>query len=303
MNFHSDRERCQIWALIFGSYAWSTRLYDDFPATPDAFRAGKGGDLTMKAFTCGSFAGLVQAVVICPTEHVKCRLQTGSIYKGPVDATRAILAGHSVRGLFRGWYATIWREVPAFGVYFAFYDYSRELIVSAADHAESSSQWAASALAGGSTGALTWALIYPMDVVKTRIQTMPIDAPVEKRRISSVFASIIEKHGWRRLFRGLGATLLRGELTRVVVGRPLSGLFGISYLWFVWHSLVCGTTTLWFAWHLKSPLWFVWHFLSLVGSNRREFCELSSLTPIPLRSICTRHSHLKKFTTGHFPCL
>ena len=38
--------------------------------------------------------------------------------------------------------------------------------------------WLASAVAGGSSGCLTWAAVYPVDVIKTRIQTSPFDVPV-----------------------------------------------------------------------------------------------------------------------------
>ena len=69
--------------------------------------------------------------------------------------------------------------------------------------------WAASALAGGCSGALTWALIYPIDVIKTRIQTSSLDTPLQQRRMLHVGKHIVDTHGWKYLCRGLGVTLLR----------------------------------------------------------------------------------------------
>ena len=70
-------------------------------------------------------------------------------------------------------------------------------------------EWASSALAGGCSGALTWALIYPFDVIKTRIQTTSMQTPPSQRRMSFIYRSIVNQHGWRYLFRGLGITLFR----------------------------------------------------------------------------------------------
>ena len=234
---------CVINALIFSSYGWSSRLYDDYIEPPTT--TSSQHDSSIKAFTCGAFAGFVQAVVICPMEHVKCRLQIqhaagspDSIYKGPIHATRSIISGHGLTGLFRGWYSTMWREVPAFGAYFAFYDYFRDKLntqlakrfgVEDADDyvGHHSYQWIASALAGGTTGALTWAMIYPMDVIKTRIQTMPMDTPVNERRILTVARDIIQKHGWRRLFRGINVTCFRAF--------PVNGIIFPVYEWTLMH--------------------------------------------------------------------
>eukprot|EP00804_Cyclotella_cryptica_P026855 CCRYP_019895-RA/>CCRYP_019895-RA protein AED:0.30 eAED:0.32 QI:0/0/0/1/1/1/2/0/342 len=106
----------------------------------------------------------VQAFVICPMEHIKCRLQVQTaalassatspaassainnisganlapgarafatvaasrertLYKGPIDCGLSIIKNHGLfRGLYRGMGVTLWRETPAFGMYFATYD-------------------------------------------------------------------------------------------------------------------------------------------------------------------------------------
>ena len=215
---------CVVNAIIFSSYGMSSRYYDDFLGTPDGT---SNHDSWQKAFTCGSFAGFVQCLVICPMEHIKCRLQIqhgkGSpdeIYKGPRDATTSILRRHGIQGLYRGWNSTTWREVPAFGLYFAFYDYLKDKVNSFLEdnfvntennniNDSSTHTWLASALAGGSTGALTWGLIYPIDIIKTRIQTAPFETPPNELRILSVAQSIVREHGWRHLFRGMNVTLIR----------------------------------------------------------------------------------------------
>lgn len=219
---------CVINATIFSTYGWSSRVYDDYVEPADTVDIPVH-DSSIKAFTCGSFAGFVQSCIICPTEHIKCRLQVqhgkgtpDNVYKGPLQATRSILAGHGFSGLYRAWWCTAWREVPAFGLYFSGYDFCKDRIntffakqagydeyEAASGFADHTHSWVASALAGGLTGGFTWAIIYPFDIIKTRIQTAPLDTPLEKRRIVAVCRDIVQTHGWRHLFRGLNITVFR----------------------------------------------------------------------------------------------
>jgi solute carrier family 25 carnitine/acylcarnitine transporter 20/29 len=218
---------CVINALIFSTYGTSARIYDDFLEPPAADSKTAVHDSAIKAFTCGSFTGLVQCVIVCPMEHIKVRLQIqhgkgspDNIYRGPRAVVKQIVGEHGLSGLYRGWWVTAWREVPAFGMYFCFYDFMKDRInsylaekagIDAADSAnpQNAHTWFASALAGGTTGALTWGLIYPIDIIKTQIQTAPMSTPVDERRMFTVANSIVQTHGWRHLFRGLNITLIR----------------------------------------------------------------------------------------------
>lgn len=233
-------------AIIFSSYGMSSRLYDQYiPKKSHLPKLNNGdyvdddnnddgfensvdeGDPWQKSFACGSFAGLVQCTVICPMEHIKCRLQVqhgkgsaDNVYSGPIQATKSILRSYGVSGLFRGWWCTTLREVPAFGLYFSSYDYikdnvnsflARQSIVAGEDPAvpvelQHSHAWLASALAGGSSGCITWAAVYPVDVIKTRIQTSSLDSPVS---LWGAGRQLVTKHGWSVMFRGLGVTLVR----------------------------------------------------------------------------------------------
>lgn len=227
-------------ATIFATYGWSSRIYDDYYLESSNEihvkpSAGVDHDSSIKAFTCGSFAGLIQALIICPTEHVKCRLQiqhgagsADNLYKGPLQAARHIVSGHGISGLYRAWCCTCWREVPAFGMYFSGYDFFKDRIntifaehagidASEAGNMEHSHAWAASTLSGGITGALTWAVIYPFDIIKTRIQTGPIDAPLEERRIYAVARNMVQKSGVKSLFRGLNITVIRAFPVNAII--------------------------------------------------------------------------------------
>lgn len=114
-------------ALVFGSYGFSSRIYDTYVTPPVEYDGDEvpAHDPWQKSWICGSFAGAVQCIIMCPIEHIKCRLQTqkGSVaehrYTGTFQTGQKILSEYGVRRLYQGFVATFWREVPAFGMYFA----------------------------------------------------------------------------------------------------------------------------------------------------------------------------------------
>eukprot|EP00549_Striatella_unipunctata_P004981 CAMPEP_0118684916 /NCGR_PEP_ID=MMETSP0800-20121206/6923_1 /TAXON_ID=210618 ORGANISM="Striatella unipunctata, Strain CCMP2910" /NCGR_SAMPLE_ID=MMETSP0800 /ASSEMBLY_ACC=CAM_ASM_000638 /LENGTH=285 /DNA_ID=CAMNT_0006581703 /DNA_START=455 /DNA_END=1312 /DNA_ORIENTATION=- len=199
-------------AIIFSSFGESSRLWDLYLPQREELHP-------YKSFVCGCVAGFIQCNVLCPMEHVKCRLQLQQEYKNSWDATNGIARRHGVAALFRGWTATVWREVPAFGLYFAMYDWVKDFVSNKMKNTTSISTttWVPSAVSGGVTGAATWALIYPFDVIKTRIQTMDIDTHLSSRRILSVGRSLVSQHGWSILVRGLGVCLMRAFPVNAII--------------------------------------------------------------------------------------
>jgi solute carrier family 25 carnitine/acylcarnitine transporter 20/29 len=131
-------------ALIFSSFGESSRLWDDFfypeeghhvivkdvpnhehkhgyvePTIPPEHSSWQ------KSLVCGSLAGAVQALVICPSEHIKCRIQVQSTvqhaqFKGPLEVASTILNGYGLGGLYRGFACTCWREIRKCNFYFQF---------------------------------------------------------------------------------------------------------------------------------------------------------------------------------------
>merc|ERR1711957_467534 len=112
-----------------------------------------------------------------------------------------------------GW-STAWREVPAFGMYFSCYEYIKEELQ---ERVTGLPPYLASMFAGGASGCFTWAVIYPVDVVKTRIQTMSISTPVNQRRMLRLGADIASREGVGALFRGLGVTLIRAFPVNAII--------------------------------------------------------------------------------------
>ena len=143
----------------------------------------------------GLCAGAVQTVIVCPVELIKIRMQNqligrqpDSIYVsnhkksrkakrpavrarlcGPVEIARRILKKEGIGGMFRGWWITLLREVPQFGIYFGTYSWMRLYFATITNTSPEDLGLLYLSLAGGVTGIVTWCW-YPVDVIKSRLQ-------------------------------------------------------------------------------------------------------------------------------------
>jgi solute carrier family 25 carnitine/acylcarnitine transporter 20/29 len=122
----------------------------------------------------GAIGGLATWVVSTPTELVKCRAQISTSPTGASSwgITKEILRTEGVRGLYFGGVVTALRDSIGYGFYFWSYELSTKLMMSKMKERDSKSEEAAKVLlCGGVAGIVTWASIFPLDVIKTRVQT------------------------------------------------------------------------------------------------------------------------------------
>lgn len=221
-------------ASVFSVYGATSRLWDNYhPHSEESLRLNNA--LIAKHAVCGAVTGLITSVVLSPVEYVKIRLQTMNLQ--PSEGTKSaphfaarhnssfqlakdiLNSRHGIQGLYRGLFATILRQTPSLAVYFPVYHILKESITdfyssrtsNTNTTAEVNSLWWSSAIAGGLAGCLAWTIVYPIDAVKSRIQSLPLDAPAKERSIMYVVRTISRNEGFARLIfsRGLGVTLLR----------------------------------------------------------------------------------------------
>ncbi|VDM39953.1 unnamed protein product [Toxocara canis] len=181
-------------AIIFGVYGNVTRLFEN-------------QESVVTHFIAGCVSGLAQTAIATPTEMLKLRMQIQSdnsskVYRSPLDCLRKLLKQRGIKYLFRGSLATQLRDAPAFGIYFASYDYmGRHLSKDGTLESLSSAQLL---IAGGAAGMFSWLFNYPTDVIKTKFQAD--DA------FKSYWEAIVHTYrtqGHRGFFNGLNSTLLR----------------------------------------------------------------------------------------------
>ncbi|KAJ7628242.1 mitochondrial carrier domain-containing protein [Mycena polygramma] len=177
-------------SLLFASYGVSRRIISPFPLSlPEIALAG-------------SMAGAANAILASPVEMFKVRMQ--GQYGDKSDKRLRVVAREMWaqwgfrKGIMRGYWVTVAREIPA---YAGSYEFSKRKFT--AKYGEQLPVWAL--LASGSTGGIAyWLSCYPLDVIKSRIQlreTPPTGTPVQY--IAREVKMIMAESGFAGLFRGL----------------------------------------------------------------------------------------------------
>ncbi|KAF8536029.1 mitochondrial carrier domain-containing protein [Trichophaea hybrida] len=153
-------------------------------------------------FTAGALAGLTTFLISTPTEVVKLRAQ---LSQPPVSSwviTRGLIAIHGIKGLYIGGGVTALRDAVGYGFYFAAY----EGVKRGFGEPEGAK---AVLIAGGVAGCVTWASVYPLDVVKTRVQTQVFGG---RGRAWECARVAWREGGWRVFCDGLGVCMARAFL-------------------------------------------------------------------------------------------
>ncbi|KAI7850103.1 mitochondrial carrier domain-containing protein [Circinella umbellata] len=119
-----------------------------------------------QVYIAGFGAGVAGFLFSAPTELVKIKEQVSRVPKGSWEVIKELLARDGVRGLYQGGWITIIRDAPSYGVYFWVYEGMKRLLET---EAGKSNAWQL-LLAGGTAGVVSWSSIYPIDVVKSRLQ-------------------------------------------------------------------------------------------------------------------------------------
>ncbi len=223
-------------ASVFCMYGATSRLWDSyFPESITREYFGMDKDTIVKQTICGAVTGLTTSLVLSPVEYVKIRLQTMKVrpregsaslsFTGTSSnssfqlAKEIMFSRHGLKGLYRGFVATILRQTPSLGLYFPVYHMLNESITDfytcrsddESTITNTESLWWSSAMAGGLAGCLSWTIVYPIDAVKSRIQSMPLETPAKERSIIHIARRISQNEGFVKLTlsRGLAVTLLR----------------------------------------------------------------------------------------------
>ncbi|CCH58455.1 hypothetical protein TBLA_0A06630 [Henningerozyma blattae CBS 6284] len=166
-------------------------------------------------YLCGLGGGIANAFLACPMEHVRIRLQvqkapinaknvTDAIthFNGPLDCINQLWA----RGaLMRGLPAMLIRAGHGLGVYFLTYE---ALVAHSGVPRKELPAWK-SCLYGGCAGSMLWLAVYPLDVVKSVIQTDSLNKPRYSDNIWKVAKQLYSYGGSKAFFRGFGPTMLR----------------------------------------------------------------------------------------------
>ncbi|PYH46873.1 putative mitochondrial carrier protein [Aspergillus saccharolyticus JOP 1030-1] len=210
-------------ALLFVAYNRSLMILDNSitdPTTPQ-------GVSLYKVWLAGAAGGVASWTVSSPTEFIKCRAQLET--RPGVSSwtvTRHIISTRGWRGLYYAGGITCARDAIGYGFYFWSYEYCKRLMNSEEDSTNIATLKIL--LCGGIAGVVTWASVFPLDVIKTRLQagtieTSPQDRPLlqiqSKTRAPSSFQvarEVYRTEGLKAFYRGLGVCSLRAFIVNAV---------------------------------------------------------------------------------------
>ncbi|XP_023346709.1 mitochondrial ornithine transporter 1 [Eurytemora carolleeae] len=158
----------------------------------------------------GSCASFFSSLIICPTELIKCKLQgLREVNKGKKmnigisTVIRNILKTEGMKGMFMGLVPTCSREMPGYFFFFLSYESTRTLLTPTGGSKDDLGALQ-TVMCGGIAGCTFWISVFPMDVIKSRIQVLG-----DRRNIAAVGLNIIRAEGFRSLYNGLTPSLLR----------------------------------------------------------------------------------------------
>ncbi|XP_052860717.1 mitochondrial ornithine transporter 1 [Anopheles cruzii] len=168
--------------------------------------------------TAGFLAAFFSSFTLCPTELIKCKLQALRETQSQEHLSRAstgrptissyalvsqILRSEGIPGMFRGLSSTFAREMPGYFFFFGGYEGTRELLAKPGQSKEDIGPLR-TMVAGSVGGIALWTIIFPADVIKSRIQVHSMRASM-----TSVAISIFRNEGLPAFYNGLVPTIWR----------------------------------------------------------------------------------------------
>lgn len=224
--------RTASFSIYTGTKTWlhGHHLLDKSRVTDVAFAAGLGG----------AASGAVICVGSAPFELVKVRRQleysiaaakNQKIVKPPgtYEAVREIVKAKGFFGLYQGFRLHFWRDMSGSALYFGEYEAMRHVLGRLPSGRQGETPvWAPIPpslipfACGSLAGVSSWALIYPLDVVKTKVQQRAL-AGVPPRTPWVTFKRLLRGPdpqqprtivaGIGRIYQGLGVSAARSILT------------------------------------------------------------------------------------------
>ncbi|KXX75009.1 Calcium-binding mitochondrial carrier SAL1 [Madurella mycetomatis] len=204
-------------AIRFGSYEASKRFLAAYEGHNDPTQIG-----TVSKFVAGGIGGMTAQFCVYPIDTLKFRLQCETVHGGPTGTAllfrtaKNMWADGGVRAAYRGLGAGLLGMFPYSAIDIGTFEFLKKSYTRAVaryygiheDDAQPGN--VATAVLGASSGALGATIVYPLNVLRTRLQTQGTAMhPPTYTGIFDVAAKTIRNEGVRGLYKGLTPNLLK----------------------------------------------------------------------------------------------
>lgn len=161
-------------------------------------------DKIENSFIRGAIAGSVASFIACPVEFLRIKMQLASRldnnknYKNILECAKAVIDHKGTLGIFTGQRVTLLRDALGYGCFFFAYANTPDL---------SSIVFVNKILKGILCGFGLWGSMYPIDVIKSRIQ----GALLENQKKTEICwtKEVYTQLGIKGFYKGFGATMVR----------------------------------------------------------------------------------------------
>ncbi|GET89111.1 mitochondrial carrier protein, putative [Leishmania tarentolae] len=216
-------------AIVFVSYR---SAIEGFQKVTYGYCGPSNQEPYLAVSVAGATGGIVVSQVLTPAELIKCKMQIQNtlpveerIYKNSLDCAAATYRRRGIRGLFRGHIAMMLREAVGCALYFLVFQSVIRPFLAEGQRFHEAPPWV-HFLGGGCAGVAFWTSTYPVDVVKTKQQTMKAD--YLKLNFRQACTRLYKTEGMRGLFRGYSVTVVRafpGNAILIAVYEQVSALW------------------------------------------------------------------------------
>lgn len=171
--------------------------------------------LTAVSAACGNVAS---SIAYIPKEVIKQRMQAAGPSMRLGQATSEIIQKYGFLGFYRGFYATMLRNIPSSMIRFASYEEFKGLVRFIRGDKDKTRPLSSTELiiAGSLSGALSSSCTTPLDVLKSRMATgviqpgtslpMAVRDIIQKEGVKGLFSGLQPRVLWSALFSAIGFT-------------------------------------------------------------------------------------------------
>ena len=178
---------------LFGSVVFRTVPFIAYNVTTDYIRPRSKWlrDRPVALAATGGFAGgMARSLLECPCEYAKTRLQVSQKW--------------ALGQLYTGLGVTTARNAAVISLFWAFVESSKPWCERIAPGRNTRAF-----VSGGMCSAAAWCVVFPLDVIKSRMQSGCFHEGARTRSILGVARAVGAAHGWRGFYAGLSAGLAR----------------------------------------------------------------------------------------------
>jgi solute carrier family 25 carnitine/acylcarnitine transporter 20/29 len=195
-------------AIQFGANEFAKNYYSAL----NLKNTGSSNLSVMDFVKCGMIAGFFTAFSISPVELIRIKMQVQGNqavkqYSSTIDCFKKIVKNHGLKGIYQGYVSTVFREVPAYAIYFGVYESLMNKNTKAYGRRENIPKLNI-VMNGALAGVCLWLGTFPMDVIKSRIQADNIENRQYKSYMSTI-NSIMKENGIGGFWKGLTPCLIR----------------------------------------------------------------------------------------------